>query len=530
MTAGAQEGWMAQLEVNVLSGYKSFLDGWQTASTMLQEQVDKVDILNPSMGCTCKRACDNGQLIMPVVVADDEVSYPSTGNPAAAPSPFSPRDRDWGRIASANPMPSPQITTATCVAPPVHPEGINASIARVASVDRAPAPVQQAIPQEPMEQPPYMPPVDYIGNFGYYAEYVPVPRPASSICSTTVSTAVRAAPWEKWVKPEPKPAQKSQAKEMSCQTGSSLISRGGAVTSQAASVLQNLQPQAKPPAQEPVAVPSFEQGAWLNSEFGLVQNMYQPPAATPEAASENMPSTTSAPAPREADIGNSKPTLEAVQEVEPQGRAASPAPPAARTKAKSQAKSVLSQSTALKSSAAMALSQASVLSQATPLKSSAAMALSQAAEVPKQTEAEAPKRTEAEAPKRIEPKPPRASDRKSALSVMTPMNSSAAMALGGLAKTQAKRHGSAERSSTESVLPGAKPTTTAPASVVDERPKPARPQSRNGGSRSKGPDAKSVISGLNSSSSAAALLGPMMQGQPKRRSMRPEGADVASVV
>merc|ERR1712216_61594 len=92
----------------------------------------------------------------------------------------------------------------------------------------------------------------------------------------------------------------------------------------------------------------------------------------------------------------------------------------------------------------------SVLSQATGLKSAAAMSLSQMTE----------------APNRAAPKAPRgdvAADRKSALSTSIPMTSSAALALGGLGKVNAKKHsGSNERSSTESVVPGANPPAAMP--------------------------------------------------------------------
>merc|ERR1711998_86864 len=143
----------------------------------------------------------------------------------------------------------------------------------------------------------------------------------------------------------------------------------------------------------------------------------------------------------------------------------------------------------------------------------------------------------AEAPNRAAPKAPRgdvAADRKSALSTSIPMTSSAALALGGLGKVSAKKHsGSNERSSTESVVPGANPPAAIPrgnigaSNSVSDNPKPVKAATRQSGSRSRGPDAKSVISGLNSSSSASALLAPMLQGQPKRRSGRPEGGDVA---
>merc|ERR1712070_1067875 len=78
-----------------------------------------------------------------------------------------------------------------------------------------------------------------MGTFGYYAEYSPVLRPPSSVAASSVSTAVRTAPWNRWVNQgKPLPAQATSA---SSQTGSSLISKGGAETSPAANVLQNIQ-------------------------------------------------------------------------------------------------------------------------------------------------------------------------------------------------------------------------------------------------------------------------------------------------
>merc|ERR1719393_393302 len=99
--------WMRQLETGVRAGYRTFLDGWESASAIIQEQVDAMDILNPT--CTCKRHCDNGQLVMPTVVTDDEVSYPYSSQVAGTPSPFSPR------TASANVKPPSQIASATSV-------------------------------------------------------------------------------------------------------------------------------------------------------------------------------------------------------------------------------------------------------------------------------------------------------------------------------------------------------------------------------------------------------------------------------
>jgi len=522
---------VAQLEVSARAGYKTFLDGWQTASSMLQGQGLFDDIINPT--CTCKRSCDNGQIVMPAVVADDEVTYPySTNHGPGAPSPFSPREKNLTaqREVPANRMPSSHIASATNFAPSITPDSNDTTVAKVTaqSTDRMAATQQwQHADSKAVAKAQELPdpPVAHMGNFGYYAEYEPILRPPTSICSTNVSTAVRAAPWSKWTS-----AGKSQA---ASQTGSSLISKGGVGTSQAATALRNLQPSeirelsslpaqpvqvAAEPLPEQASLKPFDEIAAHDREEAQANVQWDSyPIETPSLAGSQAVPTTMPAMPKSDSDGTFIATLTPVQEV-PQAQVESLKPMGTKSKPKAELASVLSQSTALKSSAAMALSNAQPAKRSTSKTG----------------------RTDASA-----------GDRKSALSVSAPMTSGAAMALSGLTGPSSKRRGgSAERGSTESVI-GAAPATKAmvatkaqatkenvddgnvlpeAATVVASTAKPAKPSARHGGSRSRGPDAKSVISGLNSSSSASALLGPMLQGQPKRRSARPEGADVASVV
>jgi len=515
---------MGQLEVSVRDGYQNFLGGWETAS---QTASSILEIVN-SPGCNCKRSCDKNQFVMPQVVVDDEVAYSlSQVNDSTGTSPFSPREQQIPALpeARARALPSLQIDSAT----PVEALTVNQNMLNVngESRDNATVPAKHAAVVETPDS--HYPPVDQMGNFGYYAEYVPVLRPPTSICSTNVNTAVRAAPWEKWTKP----AVKSQA---SSQTGSSLISKGGAGTSQAASVLGNL--QAFEPVVAAAPAPAEVQSAPKEPVFGF-QAQLAPlaperpkgqlaPVAAAEADVETHDWSWVAPRSTEtsSQVASSAVSVAAVsavakqadthqpashnaaqdpvrevKEVAPPVQSVSPEAMAPRSKPKREAASVLSHS-AMKSSVAMSLGGA------------------------------------------MEPRSrsntAKGDDRKSALSVSTPMTSSAALALGGLSKVSAKKP---ERSSNESNVLGNAPSTKALAprsdvgddSIIPEAtaaaaaPKVAKP--RQGGSRSRGPDAKSVISGLNTSSSASALLlGSMLQNQPKRRSARPAGSDVASVV
>jgi len=494
----SQEDWMEQLEQNVRTGYKTFMDGWQTASSIFQEHAD---LMNPTM-CTCNRSCDKNTLVMPAVVADDEVAYPYSTNQASHPSPFSPRG-----INKAAPAIRTMIGPATAPAnqAPLTSAANQVPASIVASATAFEEPMCVADERDKENEDVPAPPLNYMGNFGYYCqEFVEPLRPPSQLTAMTVNTAVRAAPWDQWVKPR----SPQKAQEISCQTGSSLISKGGAGTSQVAALMQDLQPgseasmkphahdyrphaaqaalTASPPACEPASPPAGLYNAEANSAVEPTPSDV-PPLSTmyPFLAESESP----------VRLPQLPPQSPPAREVEPKAEPAPIEPKPVRTKAKAEAKSVLAQSSSLKSSAAMALSGL---------------------------------------------------DRKSALSVATPMTSSAAAALGGLGKVNPKRRGgSAERDSVESVVLGAPPASgVAPLTAIEEgsalttskaaasTPKPARSASRQGGSRSKGPDAKSVISGLNSSSSSAsALLGPMLAGgQPKRRPARPEGADVASVI
>jgi hypothetical protein len=484
----SQEDWMEQLEVNVRAGYKSFMESWQTASSIVQEQMD---VMNPTM-CTCKRACDNNTLVMPAVVADDEVSYPYSTNQASHPSPFSPRG--MMRISKASSANETSLKPADDEPVTLTANHIPTSAISAATPFEEPMSIADEREKEHQDVP--IPPPDYMGNFGYYAqEFVEPLRPPTSIAASNVNTAVRAAPWDFWKKPDS--LQKPQkAQEISCQTGSSLISKGGAGMSQVAALMQDVRPapetsmrprtEAASMVRSPTAKQVDHGNTEANSSVGPSASEVQPLTAMYPFLAESEPAR---------QIPQHTPESPPAPSVALKAEPAPIQPKPVRTKAKAEAKSVLAQSSTMKSSAAMALSGL---------------------------------------------------DRKSALSVATPMTSSAAAALGGLGKVNPKRRGgTAEHDSVESVVLGAPPasgmgaltgieegsTPTAPKTVAST-PKPARSAPRQGGSRPKGPDAKSVISGLNSSSSSAsALLGPMLAGgQPKRRSARPEGADVASVI
>jgi len=536
MAPPQQESWTLQLEASARTGMQALFQGWETASTLLQEQVD---VLNPgSMSCTaCQRACENSQLVMPQVMAEDEVN--AYRNADMVQSPFSPMKT---KAPSSNVL-KLHISPAKRIAPQASPhnevftfsedkaapiqevtEVFTFSDEKAASIPEVTPEVtspakQEIVAEESKECLGHMPEPGSMGNFGYYHEYEPVLRPPTSICSTNVMTSVRAAPWASWMKPAPAKSPNAKATSASCQTGSSLVSKGGVGTSQVASILQNLPTPcannlAKPLYQETsefaplsqvqapapsIAAPEVSQEAAFVAaaqiraaaaaheaaaaqQAALVQQAAQLAATQQEAAAtaqREQAAAEFAAAQHAAAVAQQvaqKPMEAPMQDV-------TPAP--TQTKPKSATKSVLSQSTALKSSSATALSAAF------------------------------------------------ASDRKSALSMSVPMNSSASMALGGLSKSNARRRGgSAERSESVVNLNDAGPekvsdrSATPDASVASAAPKLAKPR----GSRSKGPDAKSVISNMNSSSSASVLLGPMMQGQNKKRSAKPKGADVASII
>jgi len=288
---------MEQLEVNVRAGCKSFMEGWTTASAVLQEQVDALAM---DTTCTCKRVCDKSQLIVPVVVREDEVAYgyaDSTAQAAGNPSPFSPRN-SMKQVtapiprshtpAGAMPLVEPPAPTPARTMPPLT-SGYARSQLPLESFGETSAPTPSPAPRPsftsaPTETMPPLAAADTIPlpqnhHFSYYAEHQPCLRPPTSVATTNISTAVRAAPWDKWMN------QGKQSTSAS-QTGSSLISKGGADTSPAATALQNLHPSTSstaspwqeaatssppPGAAPPLQVPMNE----------LPSYMQQPAFATP---------------------------------------------------------------------------------------------------------------------------------------------------------------------------------------------------------------------------------------------------------
>lgn len=226
--------------------------------------------------------------------------------------------------------------------------------------------------------------------------------------------------------------------------------------------------------------------------------------------------------PPASTAGEERPPASTAGEEQVGGRQESQSP-----KRSAQAKSVLAQSTVMKSSAAGALGSfvasggrtaappdagpelqpsskpkkvpgaKSVLAQSNAMSSSAAGALGSlvaqggAKTAPRPEEASAEEsdahRSRPESPERSEPaaKTRRPDDRKSALAASAVMTSSAASTLGALSAAPKKDEGSADRSGSASVKP--------------------RPKGK----------ANTVITGLNTSSSANALLGPMMQAKAK---------------
>eukprot|EP00931_Biecheleriopsis_adriatica_P075908 TRINITY_DN4967_c0_g1_i1.p1 TRINITY_DN4967_c0_g1~~TRINITY_DN4967_c0_g1_i1.p1 ORF type:complete len:792 (+),score=161.71 TRINITY_DN4967_c0_g1_i1:86-2461(+) len=184
------------------------------------------------------------------------------------------------------------------------------------------------------------------------------------------------------------------------------------------------------------------------------------------------------------------------------------------------AKSVLAQSTLMSSSAAGALGGLLAQGAASrpPARQETAEATAGAAETAEGSElhaAEASPPEAAPAPKRV---PGQA---KSVLAQSTPMSSSAAGALGGLLA-----QGGGARPRPQEAAPAARSaemTQERAAPVLERRPDDTQAASENRGdvsatakqrSRPKG-ESKTVISGLNTTSSAGALLGVM--AQPKRR-------------
>lgn len=554
---------MEQLEVNVRAAGKSLLDGWQTATTLLQEQMDGMD---PT--CACTRACDRdrSQIVMPAVVGEDEVPYPYAHE---NPRPMS---------KAINPMPNSTIST---VAAPVE--------WRCEAREDEPTPTQKCATKEPEKAegstslpPPrpekadvstsLPPPSSHHHNFNYYAEYHHIHRPPTTIASTAlVNTSVRPAPWAQWENAG-KPRAAAQSPTQARAGGANLAANGVSIEEAdvgAGQPSRELDVEAaaeKAAAEKAVAEKAAAERVAAARVAAEMQMAAEEQAAAERAAAEKA-AAERAVAERAAaekaaaeqaaaeQAAAERAAAEAVKIREQQAQQAASettedpadtvsalAPPAKKDRPRNEAKSVLSQSTALKSSVAATLGQAaeiapkrsaartsqaaSVLSQSAALKSSVASVLGEAAEG-------APKRASSK-PRQNQDAP---SDRKSALSVNTAMTSSAAAALGALSAKPSggRRSGSAERSSAESVVGASAPPSSTPlAAVQEDAPAPkaanAAGQSKQR-SKSRGPDAKSVISGLNSSSSASALLAPMMNAQqPKRRRPKADGGDVASIV
>merc|ERR1719408_1046800 len=157
---------------------------------------------------------------VPTAMADDEVSYPlagvATASPGAslgaAPSPLSPRalglrsdvlssraapDQEAPPFCSREPTEAlpeyrPDIASRESAVHQVY----QGNMANVAMMQQGPQADMLASPDAPQAAAAHA-----VHNFDYYAqhEYHPVLRPPTSICSSSINTAVRAAPWEKWM-------------------------------------------------------------------------------------------------------------------------------------------------------------------------------------------------------------------------------------------------------------------------------------------------------------------------------------------
>jgi hypothetical protein len=525
---GQHENWVDKLEVSMRAGYQTFLDGWQSASAMLQEQTDL--ITNPA--CTCKRHCENSQLILPMVVEDEVSAYThSGGEMSSTSSPFSPRGN--GQAVKRPIVVKPECNVA-------HDSDVHADIQQLPSSKSQ---------EHPADIPPYVPPmpVEMGGFYDYYAEEMPVlPRPASLCSSATginagsamvasvfkvinagsarpaessiCSSNINAAAWEK-----PPWADFVDIKTSTCQTGSSLASKGGVSTSQAAEALQSVQPYSR------AGMPLLPSPHHVTTHHEAVTTQIDTKQADTKQADTQQVGTQQIDRqvdPQQIDTQAAGPQLvergSTVLEEQPEVRAESPKAATVRSKPVSQAKSVLSQSMVFQSSAAMALGQISL---------SQLMGINEATA---EEEEEDKVQTQSPKPQANRRKP--TSQAQSVLSQSMSLKSSAAMALSQASERPARtpNPSCAEAPPDTKTLPLSVPVAKAVSKVNASESKNTLTKSASkhslGSSRPRGVDAKSVISGLNSSSSASALLGPMLQGQPKRRQARPQGADVASVI
>jgi len=294
---------------------------------------------------------------------------------------------------------------------------------------------------------------------------------------------------------EAKPTQSSKAKSVLAQSTVMSSSAAGAL----GSLLAKSSPSTRPPeatdapeasaSTEPLPKKSSGAKSVLNqstamtsSAAGALGGLLNPGASSPPPARtvpESAEDASSTPPPAKKASG-AKSVLNQSSMTEPPATSSSePGTTATATdapppKKSSGAKSVLNQS-AMTSSAAGALS--GLLAQGGP-KSSAPRPEGSASDA----STAAPKRSP--------------DDRKSALAASTVMTSSAAATLGALAAPKAKPKD-----------PAPAPATQAASSDVGAAPAP-KPKA----ARPKG-ESKTVISGLNTSSAASALLGPMVQAK-----------------
>jgi hypothetical protein len=570
MLTYAQEDWIQQLQLTAQAGCETFLEGLQAASVMLTADIDIMDI-----GCT---ACDDKQALevtfpAPTAIVEDEVPYCVAGGPTPA-------------CVSTNHRLSLRENSAFEEAVPVcSKEPHQASLGRAQIDDMWSRPTAQ-LEDDMWSRPTALntPEASLVGfgakaptqhSFGFYAEPLLPLRPPTSVCESNINTAVRPAPWDRWTngwsirnkRRTPQPETDSATQHAGSTTPIDTIPEaelkfGADLTKEPvqqfgetvqinweemASTFSNQTVESRLPAlRHSVAAvkPSPPRAAFAPAATVPIQEDSQ---WSQPFSMDSVPSQQQSPESMQT-LGPAR--LE--EQQEPPVQRAEPASSASRSK---QTRSVLSQSLAVKSPIGLLLQNAaptlraqaqaedssatpmrrseaaskprseakSVLSQSTALRSPAAAVLSQAA----QSE---PKRSRSQ------------SDRKSALSMSTPMSSGAAMALSGLTKPSTKRqsaeHGSdaatrvSEASPTAASAPQAaqKKPESGPAETTEAAPRPST-GNRQGG-RPKASATKSVISNLNnSSSSASALLGPMMlKGNPKRRSARPDGTDLRSVV
>jgi len=287
-----------------------------------------------------------------------------------------------------------------------------------------------------------------------------------------------ARPPEKGIEEDEEPAGEVKPKQQS--GAKSVLNQSSAMTSSAAGALSGLLAQgaakapptetSPPPRTSPPAAEEAQAAPPPKKASGAKSVLNQSTAMTSSAAGAlgGLLAQGAAKAPPAA-------TGPSAGASESQASSSSAAPP---PKKASGAKSVLNQSTAMTSSAAGALGALAAKGgpKAPPARPSQEVETAAAPEA---------------APKR------RPDDRKSALAASSVMTSSAAATLGAL--TAPPKRTEEPVAKPEVAVSSASATTAPPAA----KPKAARPKG----------ESKTVISGLNTSSAASALLGPMVQAK-----------------